>query len=215
MFEQDGSTRPRPERTIGRGLDAWETLAAGNERFAADRPTHPRQTGDDRLRSLSVQEPFAAVFGCSDSRVTAEIIFDTGIGDLFVVRNAGLVASTEAIGSLEFAVDQLHVPLIVLLSHDGCGAVQAALSATNASPRSSRSPLDQLVQGLQPAVEAAAQEGAPDSAAVRAHHRRLVARTLARRSTILSEALTAGRVAVIGANYSPETGIVTPDAHPQ
>ncbi|MGC0250263.1 carbonic anhydrase [Pseudactinotalea sp. Z1748] len=108
---------------------AWQALREGNDRFVAGTMTHPSQ-GVDHRREVSVrQHPFAVIFGCSDSRVGAELIFDRGLGDLFVVRTAGHVVDTTVIGSIEYGVDVLGVPLVVVLGHDHCGALQAAIDA--------------------------------------------------------------------------------------
>src|SRR5471032_2337138 len=95
--------------------DAWREMARGNERFVAGEPSHPRQDVERREAIVAKQDPHAALFGCSDSRLAAEIIFDKGLGDLFVVRNAGQIISDSVLGSLEYAVAVLHVPLIVVL----------------------------------------------------------------------------------------------------
>jgi carbonic anhydrase len=110
-------------------LTAWKALKEGNERFVAGQVQHPSQSVDDRARLAHGQKPTAVVFGCSDSRVAAEIIFDQGLGDMFVVRTAGHVADSAVLGSIEYAVTVLDVPLIVVLGHDSCGAVKATLSA--------------------------------------------------------------------------------------
>jgi carbonic anhydrase len=96
----------------------WREMQRGNARFVAGNPQHPRQDVDRRAELAAHQAPHAALFGCSDSRLAAEIIFDKGLGDLFVVRNAGQVISDSVIGSLEYAVAVLSVPLIVVLGHD-------------------------------------------------------------------------------------------------
>ena len=108
---------------------AWNALKAGNERFVAGKPAHRSQSILDRARLTHGQRPNAVLFGCSDSRVAAEIIFDQGLGDMFVVRTAGHVIDSAVLGSIEYAVTELDVPLIVVLGHDNCGAVKAALSA--------------------------------------------------------------------------------------
>ena len=105
----------------------WGEMERGNERFVAGEPLHPRQDVEHRAELAAAQHPSAALFGCSDSRLAAEIIFDKGLGDLFVVRNAGQIISDSVIGSLEFAVAVLKVPLIIVLGHDNCGAVRAAI----------------------------------------------------------------------------------------
>src|SRR5215213_5098780 len=108
---------------------AWKALKEGNERFVAGEPLHPSQSVEDRTRLTHGQKPTAVVFGCADSRVAAEIIFDAGLGDMFVVRTAGHVADSAVLGSIEYAVTVLEVPLVVVLGHDSCGAVKATLDA--------------------------------------------------------------------------------------
>ena len=93
-------------------------MLEGNRRFVAGEPRHPRQDAERRHELAHAQRPTAALFGCSDSRLAAEIIFDEGLGDLFVIRNAGQVVSDSVVGSLEYAVAVLNVPLIVVLGHD-------------------------------------------------------------------------------------------------
>jgi carbonic anhydrase len=110
-------------------VTAWKALKEGNERFVSGQVEHPSQGIDDRARLAHGQKPTAVVFGCADSRVAAEIIFDQGLGDMFVVRTAGHVADSAVLGSIEYAVTVLDVPLIVVLGHDSCGAVKATLSA--------------------------------------------------------------------------------------
>src|SRR6478672_5711749 len=110
-------------------VTAWKALREGNERFVAGTPEHPNQSIEHRASLAEGQKPTAVVFGCADSRVAAEIIFDQGLGDMFVVRTAGHVIDSAVLGSVEYAVTVLNVPLIVVLGHDSCGAVKATLSA--------------------------------------------------------------------------------------
>lgn len=108
----------------------WQEMVEGNRRFVAGDPEHPHQDVGKRHELAEGQAPVAALFGCSDSRLAAEIIFDKGLGDLFVVRNAGQVIGESIVASLEYAVAVLGVPLIVVLAHDSCGAVRAAVDGT-------------------------------------------------------------------------------------
>src|SRR4029078_5676665 len=122
---------------------AWKALKEGNERFVAGKPEHPSQSIEHRASLAEAQKPTAVVFGCADSRVAAEIIFDQGLGDMFVVRTAGHVIDSAVLGSIEYAVTVLNVHLIsvldqsrcgsvrrsVVLGHDGCGGVRATLAA--------------------------------------------------------------------------------------
>ena len=110
-------------------VTAWRALKEGNERFVAGKPQHPSQGIERRASLAAAQTPNAVVFGCADSRVAAEIIFDQGLGDMTVVRTAGHVMGPAVLGSIEYAVTVLNVPLIVVLGHDSCGAVKATLSA--------------------------------------------------------------------------------------
>ena len=110
-------------------ITAWKALSEGNERFVAGKPEHPSQSIEHRASLADGQKPTAVVFGCADSRVAAEIIFDQGLGDMFVVRTAGHVIDSAVLGSIEYAVTVLNVPLIVVLGHDSCGAVKATLAA--------------------------------------------------------------------------------------
>src|SRR6478752_2791844 len=100
---------------------AFEMLLAGNGRFVAGTPQHPNQDAARRAQTAPSQTPFAVLFGCSDSRLAAEIIFDRGLGDLFVVRTAGHVLGPEVLGSIEYGVSVLGAPLVVVLGHDSCG----------------------------------------------------------------------------------------------
>jgi carbonic anhydrase len=110
-------------------VTAWKALKEGNERFVAGKPQHPSQGIEHRASLATAQTPNAVVFGCADSRVAAEIIFDQGLGDMTVVRTAGHIIGSAVLGSIEYAVTVLNVPLIVVLGHDSCGAVKATLSA--------------------------------------------------------------------------------------
>ena len=190
---------------------AWEDLAAGNGRFLAGEALHPRQDADRRAELARTQVPKATFFGCSDSRLAAEIIFDQGIGDLFVVRNAGQVVSPSAVASLEYAVAVLGVPLVVVLAHDRCGAVQAAVD--EAGPDGS--PLPPLIAAhiapIRPAVAAvrAAHPDTPvDPAAVGRLHLEATVAGLLTASELLSAAVADGSLAIVGAEYRLAEGRV-------
>ncbi|HTY28065.1 MAG TPA: carbonic anhydrase, partial [Mycobacterium sp.] len=99
-------------------VTAWKALKEGNERFVAGKPEHPSQGIEHRASLAGSQQPIAVLFGCADSRVAAEIIFDQGLGDMFVVRTAGHVIDSAVLGSIEYAVTVLNVPLVVVLGHD-------------------------------------------------------------------------------------------------
>jgi len=200
---------------------AWEEMARGNERFVAGAPLHPRQDVERRESLAKVQRPDAALFGCSDSRLAAEIIFDKGIGDLFVVRNAGQIISDSVVGSLEYAVAVLKVPLIVVLGHDECGAVRAAIDSQSDDAEALPPHIAHLIEKIVPAVRRVAgpigADGAPIPAgSVDAHevgheHLRDTIAELIQVSELISDGIAAGTLAVVGANYRLLEGRAVPD----
>ena len=192
---------------------AWAEMVRGNERFVRGEPLHPRQDVERRAELASGQAPHAALFGCSDSRLSAEIIFDKGIGDLFVVRNAGQIISESVLGSLEYAVGVLHVPLIVVLGHDECGAVLAAIASTK--PDAPRLPphIANLVAKIVPAVRRVAEQGEVDSSEVGREHLRDTIAELIESSELISDAIAAGTLAIVGANYRLLEGTANADIH--
>ena len=191
----------------------WNEMLRGNDRFVSGEPIHPRQDVERRHELAGGQKPRAALFGCSDSRLAAEIIFDKGLGDLFVVRNAGQVTSASVIGSLEYAVAVLEVPLIVVLAHDECGAVRAAIDSTQ--PEAPLLPPNIWLQ-IAPIVTAVRRvigvEGPLDidpESVGREHLNNTVAELL-QASELISDAVAEGRVALVGANYRLDEGTVVP-----
>ncbi|NQX11276.1 carbonic anhydrase [Microbacteriaceae bacterium VKM Ac-2855] len=196
-------------------------MLRGNQRFVAGEPSHPRQDVDRRSELASQQRPLAALFGCSDSRLAAEIIFDLGLGDLFVVRNAGQVIADSIIGSLEYAVAVLGVKLILVLGHDECGAVKAAIESQG--PDAQRLPphIEHLIEPIIPAVRRVA--GTPptgrvvvdptaiDTLDVGKEHLRDTVADLMQRSPLIADAVASGDLAVIGANYKLHDGTVVSD----
>jgi carbonic anhydrase len=202
---------------------AWQDMARGNDRFVAGEPLHPRQDVERRAEVVSGQAPIAALFGCSDSRLSAEIIFDKGIGDLFVIRNAGQVISESVVGSLEYAVAVLNVPLIVVLGHDSCGAVLAAIDSQTADATPLPPHIANLISRIVPAVrKVASNDGAfnaqgvidptlVDSRDVGREHLRDTIAELLEESELISDAIAAGTLAIVGANYSLSVGRAEPD----
>lgn len=195
----------------------WREMQRGNARFVAGEPQHPRQDVDRRTELAAYQAPHAALFGCSDSRLAAEIIFDKGLGDLFVVRNAGQVISDSVIGSLEYAVAVLRVPLILVLGHDECGAVDAAIDAVDPTSPALPVHIQGLVNQIMPAVErvrlAAAATNATgiDVLEVSREHLRDTVSALLTASELISDEIAAGTLAIVGANYRLREGRVVPD----
>ena len=154
--------------------------------------------------------PFAALFGCSDSRLSAEIIFDVGLGDLFVVRNAGQVIAETILGSLEYAVEVLKVPLILVLGHDQCGAVRAAIDATEGKLGAKGQFIQHIVAAIQPTVTHANSVGRGDIDSVTAFHIEDTIQDIQTRSKVIADAVAEGRLAIVGANYELSGGEVHP-----
>jgi carbonic anhydrase len=181
---------------------ALQRLLEGNSRFVEDRLNRV-QLGT-RLREVApAQAPFAAVLGCSDSRVPAEIVFDCSLGDLFVVRSAGHVLSPAVLGSLEFATLRLRLPLIVVLGHTRCGAIQAAISARDDEPHPGS--IGALIEGVRPAVRRVrALPGNTLSHAVMAHIEDTVVELC--RSPVLAPLIEDGSLKIAGARYDLDTG---------
>lgn len=200
----------------GTPAEVWAEMELGNDRFVAGTPLHPRQDVERREELRDAQAPDAALFGCSDSRLAAEIIFDKGLGDLFVVRNAGQVISDSVVGSLEYAVSVLGVPLIVVLGHDACGAVRAAIDSQGPDPVALPPHIAHLVSSIVPAVRQVAGRGTVDpvtldAEAVGREHLKSTIAELLESSELISEAVAAGTLGIVGANYRLAEGRVVPD----
>lgn len=194
--------------------EALERLQAGNRRFAAGVQGSSTLTDSTRRSELVAgQEPFAIILGCSDSRVPAEIVFDQGLGDLFVIRVAGNIVAASQVGSVEFAAEQFGTRLVVVLGHSACGAVQATLAELE-RPTATRSPnLRSIVDRIRPAVETLRETDLrhnPDALlqhAVRANIRASV-NHLKHGSQILEQLTERNGLLIVGAEYSLETGVV-------
>ncbi|MBT2366110.1 carbonic anhydrase [Streptomyces sp. ISL-10] len=180
--------------------DAFEMLMVGNQRFVAGSPEHPNQDAARRTEVVPAQNPFAVLFGCSDSRLAAEIIFDRGLGDLFVVRTAGHVAGSEVLGSIEYGVGVLGAPLVVVLGHDACGAVAATRSAVEDGTPAGGYVRD-VIERVTPSVLAARAAGHTEDADFIAEHIRHTIDLLLDRSRVLAQAVEAGQAAVVGLSY--------------
>lgn len=179
---------------------AWKLLKDGNLRFYEGTSNHPNQDAARRTSLLETQEPFAVIFGCSDSRLAAEIIFDVGLGDIFVVRTAGQVIDNAVLGSLDFSIDVLNIPLIVVLGHDNCGAVSTTVKAfeTGKMPHGF---MRDLVERISPSVIAAQQQGVTDVDGTVAEHTKQTGSRLIEASRVIYEAVKEGRTAVVGVTY--------------
>ncbi|MFB8759323.1 carbonic anhydrase [Streptomyces nigra] len=179
---------------------AFELLMAGNQRFVAGTPEHPNQDALRRTETAPSQNPFAVLFGCSDSRLAAEIIFDRGLGDLFVVRTAGHVTGTEILGSIEFGAAVLDAPLVVVLGHDSCGAVAAARSALEDGQTPGGFVRD-VVERVTPSVLSARAAGRESADEILAEHIENTVDLLLERSRVLAERVAEGRLGVVGLSY--------------
>jgi carbonic anhydrase len=181
-------------------------MVDGNQNFVHGTPAHPRQDADVRRAIANKQTPFAALFGCSDSRLAAEMIFDVGLGDLFVVRNAGQVIAETILGSLEFAVEVLKVPLILVLGHDECGAVRATMDAAAGKLELEGEFIHKLVDRIMPTVERSHAAGDTSIDDITSRHVADTIEELLERSNVISNAVKTGKLAVVGANYKLELG---------
>lgn len=188
-------------------VTAWKALKEGNERFVAGEPQHPSQSIEYRASLAAEQKPTAVVFGCADSRVAAEIIFDQGLGDMFVVRTAGHVIDSAVLGSIEYAVTVLNVPLIAVLGHDSCGAVQATLNALDdgAIPAGY---IRDIVERVIPSILLGRKDGLTRVDEFEARHVTETGAQLMARSTAISERVNAGTLAIVGLTYHLSDGRV-------
>ncbi|MET1089334.1 MAG: carbonic anhydrase [Arthrobacter sp.] len=184
---------------------AWRRMREGNERFVAGESSHPNQDSSRRSSLVENQHPFAVIFGCSDSRLAAEIIFDVGLGDVFVVRTAGQVIDDAVLGSLEYSVGVLGVPLIAILGHDSCGAVSATKAAVDTGDMPAGFIRD-LVERITPSVLTAIRQDKHEVNDMVVEHVKQTAQRLVDSSRVISDAVESGRTAVIGLSYSLSEG---------
>lgn len=194
--------------------EALERLKEGNRRFVSDVRSRDAFTNQTRRRELAAgQEPFAIILGCSDSRVPAELVFDQGLGDLFVIRVAGNIVAPSQVGSVEFAAARFGTPLVVVLGHSKCGAVLATLEELGRRSQDQSRNLRSIVDRIRPSVEAllATDLGHhPDALmqqAVRANIR-ASANHLRHGSEVLEQLIQNDGLRVVGAEYALETGVV-------
>jgi carbonic anhydrase len=193
--------------------DALVRLREGNRRFAAGTPGHSASNASKREELASGQEPFAIILGCSDSRVPAELVFDQGLGDLFVIRVAGNIVAPSQVGSVEFAADRFGTRLVVVLGHSSCGAVTATLEELTRPTENQSRNLHAIVERIRPSVESLLATGLRDDpealirVAVRANIRSSV-NHLRHGSDIIEQLIRTEGLAVVGAEYSLDTGLV-------
>jgi len=206
--------------TVNRGATAMisaraalEALRAGNRRFVSELGLEAGTARARRRELPAGQEPFAIILGCSDARVPAEIIFDQGLGDLFVIRVAGNIVAPSQVGSVEFAAEAFGTRLVVVLGHTQCGAIQATLQQRARPSREQSRNLGSIVDRIRPAVEGLVERGPPrdmktlEQLAVRANIR-MSADHLRHGSKVLEQLTQHDGLMVVGAEYSLETGVV-------
>lgn len=199
---------------------AWDAFIAGNERFVQGTSNHPNQDVERRSELVNEQAPDVALFGCSDSRLAAEIIFDCGLGDLFIARNMGHVVAESITASMEYAVAELGSSLIVVLAHDSCGAVAAAVDQMTAAPTPVPTAVGNTLRPILPAVQQLwmhAHRDTPyvdktgiDADAVGRVHLGATVNSLLRNSRIISDAVAAGRLGIVGCQYRLTEGRAVP-----
>lgn len=188
-------------------VGALELLLSGNRRFVAGVPEHPNQDATRRAELAPSQRPFAVLLGCSDSRLAAEILLDRGLGDLFVVRTAGQVLGPEVLGSVEYGVEVLDCPLVVVLGHEGCGAVGAACAAID-DGLVPAGYIGDVVQHVTPSVLAARAAGRLRPDELLAEHISRTVDLLLDRSRLIAQRVDAGQAAVVGLCYQLADGRV-------
>ena len=198
---------PPPEPAVNTPDDALNNLMAGNARYMQGSPIHPNQSAERQAEVAQGQHPWAAILGCIDSRVPPELVFDQGLGDLFVARTAGQVIDNVVLGSLEFAVEE-GVKLIMVLGHQSCGAVKATIQTLQTNGHA-EGQIAALVEAIKPAViEAQSQPGDLLDNSVRANVT-LEVEYLKSSSQIISQAADQGTIGLVGARYDIGTGAVS------
>lgn len=191
---------------------AWRALKEGNERFVAGRPEHPSQSIEHRAGLAVAQRPTAVVFGCADSRVAAEIIFDQGLGDMFVVRTAGHTIDSAVLGSVEYAVTVLDVPLVVVLGHDSCGAVKASLAALDEGKVPGGFVRD-VVERVTPSIMLGRRDGLTRVDEFETRHVIETGAQLLARSTAIADRVDRGELAIVGVTYQLADGRIVLREH--
>lgn len=183
---------------------ALARLMEGNGRYAQHKEQHPDETQARRKELETTQRPFAVILSCSDSRVPPELIFDQGLGDLFVIRVAGNIAESDELGSIEYAVEHLGTKLVVVLGHEKCGAVTAAVAGGDAPGH-----LKSLVSAIQPAIAQARNLPGDKVHNCVVANARLVARQIRESEPVLKEKIEREGVKVVAAEYALDSGVVT------
>lgn len=186
-------------------VTAWKALKEGNERFVAGKPAHPSQSVAHRASLAGGQKPTAIIFGCADSRVAAELIFDQGLGDVFVVRTAGQAIDSAVLGSIEYAVTVLEVPLIVVLGHSSCGAVKATVAAIDEGEIPGGFVRD-VVERVMPSILAGRRDGLTRVDEFEERHVSETLQQLVSRSSAIADGVDAKTLALAGVTYKLAEG---------
>lgn len=187
--------------------ESLKKLVEGNQRFAQGKSTHPNRSEELRNTLLDGQNPYAVVISCSDSRVPVEIIFDVGLGDIFVIRTAGHVLSNETMGSLEYAVHDLGVKFVMIMGHDNCGAVKSALNAyqtkQNLTPN-----LKALLNHIYPVFKMMKKSGKTTLDEAIKLNVEYQVKDLLKKDKYLAKQVKENKIMIVGAKYSLDTGLV-------
>lgn len=194
---------------------AWDELVAGNTRFTTEDAIHPHQDAARRRSLKAGQHPIAVTFGCSDSRPAHELVFDEGLGDVFVVRNAGHVINPSSVGSIEYGVGPLDVPLLVVMGHESCGAVRAGIDSTRPDAPELPPAIWRLIAPITPTAQRVIREehataDTVDALHVGREHVNATIDELIQASPMTAQALEAGRLGIVGCVYMLAEGTVVP-----
>ncbi|MBK9265775.1 MAG: carbonic anhydrase [Polyangiaceae bacterium] len=205
-------TSTTPRRSV-HFQDALDRLRSGNQRFVHNvRSVEALASQSRRDALIQGQAPFAIVLSCSDSRVPSELVFDCGLGDLFVVRVAGNIVAPSIVGSVEFAAATFGTELVVVMGHSRCGAISATIDALVHGTKASSENVRDIVDRISPSIAELVREGRPDAASLAAAATRANIRAsvnhLRHGSRVLEQRIAEGRLCVIGAEYAIETGRV-------
>ena len=202
-FRAEAATGPKTAMTPD---EALKTLEDGNVRFVSDAPTPPPIDRRRRIEIAKGQAPFAVLVSCSDSRVSPELLFGRGLGELFIVRNAGNTVDTSGLGSIEYGVAELGAPLVLVLGHQRCGAVGAAIEVVEKGTVFPGE-IGRMVEPIVPAVLAAQKKtGDLFDNAVRENVSRIAHRLRTGSDPLLIDPLKAGKLKIVGATYSLDNG---------
>ena len=205
-FIHKSQATPKEEDPMINADQSIQILMEGNGRFATAKPQYPNLIPKRRKEVSKGQKPFAIIFGCVDSRVPPELVFDRGLGDLFVIRTAGQALDGAVLGSIEFGVEELNIPLVMVLGHQKCGAVAATIEVVE-KKAVAHGQINTLVEIIKPAVDKVkGQPGDLLENSVRANIQLTVDKLKA--SPLLSKYLDKGKIKIVGARYDLDTGVV-------